>query len=263
MKIKDLQSGSNGNACLIMTPGTRILIDAGIPVTQLRAALKEAGCPAETLSAVLLTHEHRDHTAAAVSLMKKEKIPILATEGTFVGLTDLPAALRAGLNGALIRPGDTVRINDCQITAFALPHDSIDPVGYSIFDGEKRFTLATDLGGMTEEIYGFLQKSQGILLESNFDEDMLRLGPYPYPLKRRILGPLGHLSNLTAGQTAAKLLREDPDKLIIFGHMSETNNDPRLVLDAAFSELAAAGLDPLTLRLEMASRTEATGVFEL
>ena len=215
MKIKVLQSGSNGNACLIMTPGARILIDAGIPVTQLRSALREADCPAETLSALLLTHEHRDHTAAAVSLMKKEKIPVLATEGTFAGLTDLPAALRAGLNGAIIRPGDTVTLNDCEITAFSLPHDSLEPVGYSVFDGQKRFTLATDLGEMTEEIYSFLQKSQAVLLESNFDEDMLRLGPYPYPLKRRILSRLGHLPNSLAGRTAASLLREDPQKLII------------------------------------------------
>ena len=162
-----------------------------------------------------------------------------------------------------LRPGDTVTLNDCEITAFALPHDSLEPVGYSIFDGEKRFTLATDLGEMTAEIYSFLQKSQAILLESNFDEDMLRFGPYPYPLKRRILSRLGHLPNSLAGQTAARLLTEDPDKLIIFGHMSETNNDPRLVLDAAFSELAAAGLDPLSLRVEMAGRTEATGIFEL
>lgn len=254
LTITTLASGSSGNSLLVSGGDTHILIDAGISCRRITTALNQLHIDPAHLAAVLVTHEHTDHVCGLATMVKKLAVPIYASAGTAYQLTH-----RMGLPEARLRPfaaGSAFSIGGLMCTSFSTPHDAADSVGYTVeLDGCK-LALATDLGHVTDPVRRAVLGSQALVIESNHDVDWLRSGPYPYPLKQRILGDRGHLCN-EAGADLALLAAQSGAKTIILAHLSSENNTPARAYDVACRRLSANGFDPeRDIRLTVAPRME-------
>lgn len=219
-----LYSGSSGNATYIRTPDAEILIDAGVSARAVEKNLNTIGSSLSNISAIFVTHEHTDHTKGLEVISKKHHIPthmVNASARAFIH--DPNASL---LNDLYLHPSVfSVRFGDTVITSFPTPHDSAASVGYTVeYHGEK-FGFATDIGHISNEITEALSGSDAVVIESNHDVDMLLMGPYPYPLKRRVLSDKGHLSNANCAELAT-LLAETGTKHFVLAHLSKENNYP-------------------------------------
>lgn len=255
MLFLSLISGSSGNATLISDSHTYILIDCGMSGKKLEAALACLDLSCKDLSAVLLTHEHIDHTQGAGIISRRYDIPIYATPGTH-------RAAEIGKikdqNTHLIKSGESFEIGKIGITPFSISHDAADPVGYNFFINSAKLTLATDLGEVTDSIRQSIAGSDEIILESNHDVDLLMYGTYPLNLKRRILGTRGHLSNSDASKIAVDLLKGGTKKIML-GHLSNENNTPDIAYHTTKNALNACGaVVGRDISLSIASRHEIT-----
>ena len=207
------------------------------------------------INAILVTHEHTDHIKGIGTVSKKYSLPVYATVKTHEAMTDL------GLSEKAIKyltPDIDLEIGDIGIKPFSIPHDAAGPVAYNFFFDEKKLSLATDIGEMTEDVLSHIKGSLAVLLESNHDINMLKNGSYPAFLKQRILGKYGHLSNEAAAKTALELAKTGTKHLML-GHLSDKNNTPR----AAFLETAQfltnnGAILQKDLTLTVASRFEVT-----
>lgn len=222
-EIYVLGSGSKGNATLIKTRDTAVLIDAGISCRRIVEGLRGAGLEPADLNGIFLTHEHIDHVAGLTVLSKQlPKVPIYANEKTWGKLKlrrELPLAQKR-----VLPRGFT--LGNIKIVSFKISHDAIDPVGYELFYGKEKCTYLTDSGYVTERCRQALEGASTAILEANHDVEMLVHGPYPKILQDRILGKWGHLSNLTAGKILAQLAA--PPGEVFLAHLSEKNNAPAL-----------------------------------
>ncbi|MBL7203399.1 MAG: MBL fold metallo-hydrolase [Desulfobacteraceae bacterium] len=239
MRFSILASGSGGNACYVETNGARVLIDAGLSCREIERRLMMVGIPAERLDAVVLTHEHLDHIRGAGPLARRYNLPLYINSRTLENgrktLGDLPE-LR------LIQTGGSIAINDLFIETFTKCHDAADPVGIILSSDGVRIGLATDLGRSTRLAEERLKACQALIVEFNYDPDMLNDGPYPLFLKRRIKGPDGHLSNQQGGELLSAVSHVDL-KLVILAHLSETNNHPDKAHQTAAEILGKCGLE--------------------
>ena len=254
LSITTLASGSGGNCLLVRGGNTHILIDAGISCRRITTALNQLGIDPMSLAAVLVTHEHTDHICGLATMVKKLPVPIYASAGTAYCLTH-----HTGLPAERVRSfpaGSSFDIGPLHCTSFSTPHDAADSVGYTVeLDGCK-LALATDLGHVTDTVRHAVLGSQAVVLESNHDIDWLRSGPYPYPLKQRILGDRGHLCN-EAGANLALQAAQAGAKAIILAHLSSENNTPARAFDVTFRRLSANGIDPeRDVLLTVAPRTQ-------
>ena len=234
-----LASGSTGNCTLLELGERRVLVDMGISYKQLRLCLARLGLNAGDLDAVLVTHGHSDHIKGLETFMKHETVPVYMTRGT---------ADRAHLDGVCVfgrgrafspAPGVEVR-------SFATSHDCPGSVGFVIRAGGLQIGYATDLGCIPDTILNQLAGSDFQVLEFNHDVDMLREGPYPYPLQQRILSDQGHLCNETAAQAAAWLADRGTRRFLL-AHLSQQNNTPAAALAAA--QAALAGMEGIVLHV--------------
>ena len=237
MDYCSIASGSSGNCTFAGTDRTSILIDAGITGKRIEQGLNELDRSAQEIDAILLTHEHIDHIKSIGMLSRKYGIPVYGTRGT------LNALFRVSTMGKLdyslfhaIREDEPFSIGDLTIEAFHICHDAAQPVGYRIENGRSAFAVATDMGSYDEYTVEHLTGLDGLLLEANHDVNMLQVGPYPYPLKRRILGEYGHMSNESAGQLLGDVLH-DQMKSILLGHLSKENNYEALAYATVTSEV--------------------------
>lgn len=236
IKFCSLFSGSSGNALFIGTEKTKLLIDAGLSGKRILEALCSIGENPAELSAILVTHEHVDHVRGAGIMSRKQNVPIYANESTW-------GAMEGGLgpvkleNRVAFCMGEEFEIGDICIKPFAIPHDAAEPVGYNFFVQGKRITTATDIGHMNDELLSHIEGSDLLLLESNHDVEMLKVGPYPWSLKKRIMGNHGHLSNETCAQVIA-YLAERGGKRFILGHLSNENNFPELAYQTTLNALS-------------------------
>ncbi len=236
-----LYSGSGGNAAYLETEGARILIDAGKCTRTLLASLKSIGVGIETVDAIVVTHDHNDHTAALEVLTKKYRIPVIMLyECARRYEPKVPEALASCMT--LYREAPfAFRLGDVTVRAFKTPHDSRASVGYRFdihgAEGDTSVGYATDIGYITEDIRAGLYGCEAVVLESNHDEDMLMAGPYPYDLKLRIKSRRGHLSNHDCANFAAELAAAGT-KYFLLAHLSEENNYPDLAYDETASALA-------------------------
>ncbi len=226
-----LASGSSGNSTYIATKYTRILVDAGVSGKKIQECLAELKLTGQDIDGLFITHEHIDHIKGAGILSRRFNIPIYATSETWLAMEDSLGKISPA-NKRFVYPGENCIINDICVKPFCIPHDAADPVGYNIFAGEKKVTLATDIGHITDEIRESIAGSEILLLEANHDEDMVQKGSYPWHLKKRILSDKGHLSNKTAGELLS-LVVDGKTKHIFLGHLSQENNDPHLAFDTA------------------------------
>lgn len=238
--LKVLYSGSTGNATVLCAGETAILIDAGRSARALTDALNSAGVDPDALSAVFLTHEHRDHTAALEVFLKKHPIPVHVAGASAERLLRTASAV---LSAALVPhpPLYSVTVGDLTLSSFPTPHDSVASVGYRITAGEHTIGYATDLGTVTPAVEAGLLGCEAVVLECNHDEEMLMAGPYPRELKRRIAARNGHLSNVDCAMFAVKLAQSGMRRLLL-AHLSETNNLPELALGEVRAALAGTSV---------------------
>lgn len=262
IKFCSLYSGSSGNSLFISDGNTKLLIDAGLSAKKIIAALQSIGENPEEISAILISHEHIDHTRGVGILSRKFHMPIYANEKTWATMEKEIGPVEA-CNKIAFETGIQFSIGEIGIKAFPIPHDASEPVGFNFFTQDKKITTATDIGHINQEVLSCLELSDLILLESNHDVEMLKIGPYPYPLKRRILSEIGHLSNEMAGKVVA-YMAEKGTKFFFLGHLSKENNFPELafqtVCNAVTEKQIAIGKD---IMLEVALRDRVSRIIEM
>ena len=233
MKICVLGSGSKGNCTLVESGDTTILIDAGFSGVEIQRRLQLIGRQLESITAILITHEHSDHISGAGILSRKAQIPLYANSGTYHATGSRLGKLFArGEFGT----GEQFIIDGMQVHPFAVSHDTSDPVGFVVSDGTHRFGYCTDTGKITTLIEYHLQGCDALVLESNHDPKMLREGPYPLYLQQRVRSNKGHLANEDAGRFLKKLATRGL-KHVVLAHLSETNNLPELALQSVKDNL--------------------------
>jgi len=229
VRITVLGSGSSGNCTLLEDGTTRLLIDAGFGARSLKRRLKEAGLGLDKIDAILLTHGHSDHVAGVPSLTRTlGEVSVYMNDGT----RDEVPPLRTIEKWERFESEVPFDVGDFTVMAFDVPHDAAQPVGFKISANGACGVLATDLGELTPSIETHLNGCQWLILESNHDEELLKIGPYPWELKRRVLGRKGHLSN----NNLAEFLRHRFDGAathLFLAHLSRQNNEPELAVSAA------------------------------
>jgi phosphoribosyl 1,2-cyclic phosphodiesterase len=224
-----LQSGSNGNCVFVEADGVRLLIDAGISGKQAEQRLARAGIDIRSVQGVLLSHEHRDHVACAHVYQKKFRLPLYVTGKTWAAMQEF-RRVEPRAEVRLFRASETLRFGRVTVETIPTPHDAVDGVAFVIDTGTRRLGVLTDLGHVFTELGPVVGSLDGVVLESNYDPEMLETGGYPLALQRRIRGPRGHLSNIES----AELLRVHGRKRLAWAclaHLSENNNSPRVALD--------------------------------
>lgn len=226
IRFQSFLSSSSGNATYVTDGEYHILIDCGAPGVYIEKCLARLGSENNNISAIFLTHAHTDHIGAAGVLSRKWDIPIYATEETFsLGAKQLGTIKKENMQ--VIAPGEDIVLPSFTVHAFSIPHDINGAVSYTVSDGESKFGIATDSGYVSEEIIQNLTGCETVIVESNHDVAMLERGPYPYPLKKRILSDTGHLSNVMCGELCVALAQKGT-KDFWLGHLSAQNNLPEL-----------------------------------
>jgi phosphoribosyl 1,2-cyclic phosphodiesterase len=256
VKFCVLASGSSGNAALLATENTRILVDAGLSMRETARRLAAIGEDLERIDAILITHEHTDHIAGLAVLARSKKVR------ASIHMTRLAApAIDWGTTPERLeqfQAGAGFCIGDIEVQSFGIPHDAIDPVGYCFEAEGVRIGIATDLGYVPESVKFHLRRTDLLLLEANHDLDMLKVGPYPWSVKQRVMSRVGHLSNLGMSDFLLEDLNSSTAHLIL-GHLSEQNNHPEIVRMIASQALEQRGLEA---RLAIAEQRNPSEVFQ-
>lgn len=255
LTIHTLRSSSKGNSSIICGGDTKILVDCGVSGKTIDSCLKAMGIDGTEINAMVVTHEHTDHIKGVGILSRKYNIPIYANEKTWKAMGSGIGNIDAE-NRRVFRTNNPFLIGKIDVTAFDIPHDAAEPVGY-IFETEAdRVAVATDMGEVWESVFEMVKGCREILLEANYDSSMLEMGPYPYELKRRIKGKFGHLCNDDTGVFAVQLAQSGT-KRIVLGHLSWENNYPDLAYYTVKNILNESGIDTeTTLSLSVAQRDD-------
>lgn len=265
MRMMSIASGSSGNCIYIGSDSTHILIDAGVSRKRICEGLRSADISISDIDAVFLTHEHSDHVKGAGIIMRNDEISFYSTAGTLdrvvrdpkIGYVDTDL-----LN--TLNKGQSVTVGDLKINAFSISHDAADPVAYTVSCGDCKVGVVTDLGVFDDNVLEAMNGCRAFLAEANHDIRMLQAGPYPYDLKRRILGNKGHLSNEASGDLISRLLN-DSIEAVFLGHLSKENNFDLLALETVCQtiDLSDTGYKGKDFRIEVAHRDKASAVIEV
>lgn len=248
-----LASGSSGNCTWLATGKTRLLVDAGLSVRETLRRLAEIAQPPERIDGILVTHEHSDHVSGLPRLARRLGVPVFATERTAASVDWGEAAPRL----EIFQAGARLAIGDIDVDTFSIPHDAADPVGFCFRSQGIKIGLVTDLGYVPDSVRYQLRGTTALVLESNHDLEMLKVGPYPWPVKQRVMSRVGHLSN----EMACEFVLTDLDSgtaTLILAHLSEHNNHPEIVRMFAGDALARRGVSP---RLVVAEQRRPTEIF--
>ena len=258
----NLYSGSSGNCLFIKYKETRIIIDAGLSGIAIERALKKIDEEASDIDAIVVTHDHSDHIFGVGVMSRRYDIPIYANSGTWSQMSASIGKIKEK-NIKQFKVKNEFEIGSFGINSFSTPHDAQDPVAFCFMTGQKKITTATDIGHMNEDLLHNLEKSDLLLLESNYDVNMLNAGPYPYFLKKRILGSNGHLSNEIAAATVCELVKKGMTRFIL-GHFSKENNYPLLAYETTKEALCLKGIKVgVDVDLEIALRDKVGNIFEI
>lgn len=249
-----LYSGSSGNSLFVETENTKILVDAGMSCKKIEEALHLIEVDPSSINAILVTHEHSDHIKGISAISKKFDIPVYATQETFDAMPAQTQKL-SEKNINFFKPSESFYIDDIEILPFSIPHDAANPCGFNIIKDKKhQISIATDIGHMTKSIVNNLEGSKFILLESNYDTEVLRCCSYPFKLKTRIAGDTGHLSNTMAGKTISYLSKNSNLNTAMLGHLSKESNFPELAYQTVVDELISNSIDDNSIQLSVANR---------
>ncbi|URJ47875.1 MBL fold metallo-hydrolase [Paenibacillus polymyxa] len=217
-----LSSGSTGNATVVRNEDTTLLIDAGLSAKRIDELLKERDLSGEELDGILVTHEHSDHVKGLGAMARKYNLPIYANEKTWFAISNAVGQI-ADDNRRILETGATREFESLRVESFGISHDAAEPVGYSFYDGTEKLSVATDLGYVSDKVKQAISDADVLVLESNHDVEMLRMGRYPWNIKRRILSDIGHLSNEMAGAILSELLT-GRTKRTYLAHLSRDHN---------------------------------------
>jgi len=245
VRVISLGSGSSGNALLVQAGETSVLVDAGFSARLLAGRLRSLGVAPASLSAILLTHEHGDHSCGALSLACQHGIPLLTDPRTIDALLKQPSreARPAGWTPERVElaVGRSARLGSLEIRSFAISHDAVAPCGFTLSTAAWRVGVMTDTGMVGPQAVEALRGAHLLVIEANHDKARLLDGPYPWYLKQRILGPTGHLSNEQTGEALTQMLDDGPCWLWL-AHLSRTNNTPDLARAQVSELLRSRGL---------------------
>jgi phosphoribosyl 1,2-cyclic phosphodiesterase len=255
-----LASGSSGNCFYVGTKNYGILIDAGIAVRNIKKRLRNAGLDLNKVRAVFITHDHIDHIKSAGVLSEKSFLPVYATAKTHNAM-DNSCVFRQKIysDKFIIEKKLPVAIDDFKVEAFGISHDGCDCVGYTIYCNDKRFTIITDLGYICENAKEHILNANYLVIEANYDEQMLDSGKYPLSLKQRIKGNTGHLSNRQTSEFLAENINEKLSHIWLC-HLSKENNSPQLAYKTVAEKLKEKNIN---VNLYVLPRTSPSDVFVL
>lgn len=248
-----LYSGSSGNSLLVETENTKLLIDAGVSSKKIETALTNLSIDPASINGILITHEHTDHVQGLGTFAKKFDLPVYVNQKTLDAMPKQKEKI-AEKNIKNIKIEEKFEIGDLQIKPFSIPHDAANPCGFNIFKDNKKISIATDIGHMTKSIVDNLEGSEFILLESNYDTEVLRCCAYPYILKSRIASDTGHLSNTMAGKTISYLLKNGKLSTAMLGHLSKESNFPELAYQTVVDEIISNNSAINNMNISVASR---------
>lgn len=254
-KYCSLYSGSSGNSFFVQSNSTNLIIDAGVSLKKISTALKEIDVNGEDVDAILVTHDHVDHTKSIASLSNKYDIPVFANKKTWDAIPNIAHKIPDN-NKKIFNISETFSIGDIKILPFHTPHDAADPCGFNLYNSNKKISIATDIGYVSEELLNHLKKSSCVLLEANYDPEILKCSSYPYILKQRILSNTGHLSNISAAKTLANLYNSGLEKALLI-HLSKENNFPELAYETIKNET----LSCTNLSIDIAPRDKPSKLF--
>lgn len=260
MNLTSIASGSSGNCIYVGNKKSHFLIDAGISRKRIVEGLSSIEVEPEMIQGIFITHEHTDHINGLGVFLRKYPVPVFATAKTIDEILHTPSLGKIDKNlFEVIEPDRPMVMDGIQIEASCILHDAADPVCYTLRDSDSKVGIATDFGTYDEYLVEKMQGCETLLVESNHDVNMLMVGPYPYPLKRRILGNKGHLSNDRAGQFLSEVIGETC-RHIFLGHLSKENNYSELAYETVKLELSLHNIDieKEGLTLQVASRTAPT-----
>jgi phosphoribosyl 1,2-cyclic phosphodiesterase len=243
LTVTSLASGSSGNALLIQAGDAALLLDCGLSARATERLLRQRGVEPARLAAILLTHEHGDHSRGAPALCRKYALPLVANTPTL-------DALAPELHGVATRPLDNANrasVASVAVEGFALPHDAAAPLGFRVEYQGWSVAVAVDLGGWDEAVAAALADADLVVVEANHDRERLLAAPYPWGIKHRIMSPLGHLDNMSAGELIARACRVGRVRTAWLGHLSEQANSPAIALKAVAACLRQARVRDVTL----------------
>lgn len=260
-KFCSLYSGSSGNSLLVESTNTKILIDAGESAKKITEALSLINVDINDIDAILVTHEHSDHVKGLGTISKKYNIPVFANSKTWDAMSEQGNKI-VDKNKCYYTPNDKFEIGELKIEPFQIPHDAANPCGFNIFNDSQKISIATDIGHMTSEVIHKLEDTSFLLLESNYDPNILKCSKYPYNLKQRIAGPLGHLPNADAGKTISYLMNSGL-KNVMLGHLSKENNFPELAYKTVVDELLERNCNENAINITVANRMSPSTIIDL
>lgn len=243
--VTSLASSSSGNATLIRTNQTAVLLDCGLPLRTIEPLLCAAGVHPAALQAVLLTHEHGDHVQGVGALARRHGVPVVCTAGTAAALQE--KQLR-GLTPQTIAAGEQVQIGDLTVASFAVSHDAAEPVGYTLHADGITVGVATDLGDWNDALVAHLRPADLLVIEANHCRERLLASSYPWAVCQRIIGPRGHLDNHEAGALLATIAADGRPRDVRLAHLSDQANTAPYALRTVRAVLAERGIEWLRLR---------------
>jgi phosphoribosyl 1,2-cyclic phosphodiesterase len=238
LRFASLASGSSGNCLVAEADRTVVLIDCGLSLTETERRLARLGLEPSQVSAILITHEHSDHAAGSFEFAAAHRVAVYLTHGTLAALKAEGKALD-GVGCSIVNGRQSYFIDGMQLTPFTVPHDAREPVQYVLSDGAARLGVITDIGISTPHVEKMLSGLDALVLECNYDHDLLWNGAYPRWLKERIAGPFGHLDNRESERLLAAVDRSKL-KHVIGAHLSQQNNRPELARAALARALGCA-----------------------
>ncbi len=241
-----------GNCLYVESENTKLLIDAGVSLKKIEVGLESLNINPSSLDGILVTHEHSDHIQSLGNISKKFNLPVYANSETFDAMPKQTDKISTE-NINKFKVSEKFQIKDIEVHPFSIPHDAVNPCGFNISNKSEKISIATDIGHMTNDILKQLEGSDFILLESNYDTEVLKCSKYPYLLKQRIAGPNGHLSNDMASKVINYLLHCNL-KAAMLGHLSKESNFPELAYQTVVDEVIRSGTDVSKLNLSVASR---------
>jgi Metal-dependent hydrolases of the beta-lactamase superfamily I len=217
-----LSSGSTGNATVVQNDEHTVLVDAGLSAKRIDQLLADRGVSGHSIDALFVTHEHSDHIKGLGAVARKYNLPIFANAATWEAMEKHVGTI-APEKRTIIETGETVSFGNMRVTSYPISHDAAEPVGYCFAEDGYKLSLATDLGYVSDKVRQAIIDSDVLVLESNHDTEMLRMGRYPWNIKRRILSDVGHLSNVAAGEALCELMT-DRTKRVYLAHLSLDHN---------------------------------------
>ena len=256
-----LYSGSSGNSLFVETQNTKLLVDAGVSCKKIENALQDIKVDPSSIDGILITHEHTDHVQGLGTLSRKFDLPVFVNQETLDAMPKQKDKI-PDKNIKTFKISDKFEIGDLLIDPFSIPHDAANPCGFNIYKDDKKISIATDIGHMTNNILKSLEGSLFLMLEANYDPEVLRCSSYPFSLKSRIAGPTGHLPNEMAGKTISYLLKSGL-KNAMLGHLSKESNFPELAYQTVLDELIRNDYNENSLSLGVASRDNHSKLIEL